>query len=144
MALGSAPCIEAFLEKIEPAARDNLFRELLAIDVELRLEHGEQPRAQEYRERFPDRAAAIDRTFQKRWAGRTPTNRGEGRDSGGNGVPSTDETGNEQVLPERLGRYIPTAILGGGGFGTVYLARDEELNRQVAIKVPKTEAMASR
>ncbi len=36
----------------------------------------------------------------------------------------------------RLGRYRIRSILGQGGFGAVYLAHDDELDREVAIKVP--------
>ena len=39
-------------------------------------------------------------------------------------------------IPSRIGRYQILRELGHGGFGVVYLARDEQLLRQVAIKVP--------
>lgn len=39
-------------------------------------------------------------------------------------------------VPPTVGRYLIESVLGRGGFGVVYLARDDQLSRRVAIKVP--------
>ncbi len=43
------------------------------------------------------------------------------------------------VLPQFIGRFRIERILGQGGFGVVYLGLDEQLQRKVAIKVPRPQ-----
>jgi len=47
------------------------------------------------------------------------------------------------VLPTRIGRYEVRARLGAGAFGTVYRAFDPNLEREVALKVLRTETLDS-
>ncbi len=44
--------------------------------------------------------------------------------------------------PTKIGRYTILGILGKGGFGRVYLAHDDDLNRPVAIKVPRPDRVS--
>ena len=41
-----------------------------------------------------------------------------------------------QDPPRKIGRFAIEKELGRGGFGVVYLATDEQLQRKVALKVP--------
>lgn len=54
----------------------------------------------------------------------------------------------EPPIPESIGRYRVSGVIGKGGFGTVFCATDDSLLRDVAIKVPrrfpKTGADSSR
>ena len=51
-------------------------------------------------------------------------------------------TGDEEPEPTTIGRYRVEGVLGEGAFGRVYLASDLDLERSVAIKVPRRNCIA--
>ncbi|HEV3444521.1 MAG TPA: SUMF1/EgtB/PvdO family nonheme iron enzyme [Gemmataceae bacterium] len=57
--------------------------------------------------------------------------------------PAAPGGADEIPVPLRLGRYRIAARLGTGGFGVVYRGYDEELRREVAIKVRHPDRTAS-
>jgi WD40 repeat protein/tRNA A-37 threonylcarbamoyl transferase component Bud32 len=48
----------------------------------------------------------------------------------------------EHGAPQKLGRFELLEVVGRGAFGTVYKARDPELDRTVAVKVPRAGNLA--
>ena len=60
----------------------------------------------------------------------------------GSQAPSENSSDSLDGDPPKVGRYRIIRRLGQGGFGTVYLAHDDELDRRVAIKVPNADRIA--
>jgi serine/threonine-protein kinase len=58
---GQTPQLESFLERAPPAARKELFQQLLALEVEYRRDLGQAPSVDEYVARFPEFADLIRR-----------------------------------------------------------------------------------
>ncbi|MBI2479918.1 MAG: protein kinase, partial [Planctomycetia bacterium] len=47
------------------------------------------------------------------------------------------------AMPRRIGRFEIEGFLGSGGFAIVYKARDQLLDRMVAVKIPRPHTLAS-
>ena len=52
-----------------------------------------------------------------------------------------EETIDEDATPQSLGRFVLKSCIGKGAFGVVWRAEDTELQRTVAIKIPRKERL---
>ena len=160
--------IDAYVYGFEHSHLDRLVRGLMASEFALCRENGENPSREQYLARYPEWPEAVDAIFKSaerasvytraladrpvdaRRSGCTTEIEPIGSITVGRADITTDfQSGPpapgavEEPLPERFGRYAVTGVLGKGGFGTVYLAWDEELGRKVAIKVPRPGLLGS-
>jgi serine/threonine protein kinase/formylglycine-generating enzyme required for sulfatase activity len=139
------PQIEDFLTRATLAARETLLTELLQVEWWWRRQRGEVPIAAEYASRFPEQASRIEELL----AGKVDRSHRQSRLAIDPSVgpivptafvpqpgPSSTVTFITSTGVQQKGRYRLDRILGEGAFGRVYLGFDEELHRQVAIKVP--------
>ena len=63
LARGASPRIESFLDVVDGPDRSILLFELLALELELRSESGDEPTADDYRDRFPDDLDFVEDAF---------------------------------------------------------------------------------
>jgi eukaryotic-like serine/threonine-protein kinase len=126
--VGQRPRLEDYLGGLPAAERGDGLRELLPIEFLHRRQAGEPFAPTDYAERFPDHAELVWSLFQTLDTAVSQ--------------PAPEPPPRRESLPDRLGRYRVTAKLGRGSFGVVYRGYDDELRRDVAIKVPHAELIA--
>jgi eukaryotic-like serine/threonine-protein kinase len=92
-------------------------RELILVELQYRRWCGDSVALHEYQHRFPHHSEMLGALFQSEVAQMA--------------------SHSSEIIPahSRLGRYRITGRIGSGSFGVVYQGHDEELQRDVAIKV---------
>jgi serine/threonine protein kinase/formylglycine-generating enzyme required for sulfatase activity len=136
---GQQPRIEDFLVELPEAEPTVFLRELLELEWDYRRQHAEPFAAAEYRQRFPAHATLIDAWFAEAKAVHSSEAAVAHRlaDTG----PEASDAGKTDP-PDHLGRHRLVDTLGQGAFGVVYKGYDEDLQRDVAIKVPHRHLVA--
>jgi serine/threonine protein kinase len=119
---GERPRIEDVLAQLPADSQAVAFRELLAIELDVRRQIDEEVNADEYRQRFPDRAPMIDEviaSLSRDVAETSPLS------SGTDTMPSSATTST---------RYEQLKFFRRGGLGALYRATDESLHRETVVK----------
>src|SRR5262249_10897697 len=137
---GEAARVEAYLGRYEQLADDRA-GVLRLIEAEYRLRRRREPGLgpDEYLRRFPH----FDQDLVP-LLGEPPGQKGGGGrgDEGPAGCPEPSCVPPPPSFPgesPRLGQFELLEVVGQGAFGTVYRARDVELGRIVAVKVPRLD-----
>src|SRR5271165_4237766 len=124
------PRIEDFLPQADQPQRAALFRELLALELELHPDRGERLDPCEYRARFPGHTAAIEAVFGLKPAASS--------DAAATSTVVLAESPLTDVTGSHIGPYKRLRKIGEGGMGVVYMAEQETpIRRQVALKIIK-------
>jgi serine/threonine-protein kinase len=120
---GENPDLRHYLARVDESQQRRLLVELLQTEFELRPAEDGAARIEGYAREFPDVAAEIRAL------------------SAGSSIHDTirynDDTKRPPAAPRKFARFDLQRLLGAGAMGEVWLAYDPQLERHVAVKIPR-------
>ncbi|MGI9442446.1 MAG: protein kinase domain-containing protein [Rubripirellula sp.] len=144
------PDFSSFTDLIDTALREVLLHMLLEIDVELRTKANHTIKAADYVDVDETAPLFVRELLENKTTSEAPVLRKDIPEKIGYSPtrtinPEFDETHRTHVVEtdiktlKHIGRYRLESILGKGSYGVVYKAYDGQLERHVAIKVPRVK-----
>ena len=139
---GTPPRIEDNLSRVTETGRASLLRQLILAELNFRRDSAPPPNEAEYRQRFADYEEVVVDAFQTHRSDPSTTC-DRFADQIEAVVDGSSQSAENAEVPQQFGRYVVRSHLGRGAFGDIYLAHDPEIDRLVALKVPRAERFAS-
>jgi serine/threonine-protein kinase len=141
---GEVPSIADYLGSRGPGGDEDHFRELLALELELRREAGDNPTREEYLRRFPGVESVVDAIFRESDPTIFPPSETPGNARLATTPRFTDPGDRTEPDPQaKIGDYELIDEIARGGMGVVYRARHTGLKRLVALKMILSGQMAT-
>jgi serine/threonine protein kinase len=164
---GLAKPMEQYLPTGEPMLRHAVLVELVKVDIELRWKRGDEVSLNEYCRKLPElgkpdslppdlvyeayrvacqhgKAASIADFCKDYEAQQTAVRSLARREAGSTAAVHIAHTKNRYSEGERVEDFQLLALLGQGAFAKVFLARQESLGRQVALKISANQGAEAR
>jgi eukaryotic-like serine/threonine-protein kinase len=153
---GGRPCIASEMNAVPESCRMILLLELIKRELELRVQTGERPTAEEYGPRFPDQVPAIVEILHamcpakqglSSWPddNREPAEQHPGPSNADASMTDlepgqlVDPSQLDQAIGRQPGDYLILDRIGSGGLGVVYRALQRSASRFVALKLIKAD-----
>jgi eukaryotic-like serine/threonine-protein kinase len=107
--------------------------DVIGAEFDFRQENEPRLQSDEFYQRFPELRAELQGRLRQ-----SPRSCDE-ETADPNDTKLSDGDSSTPEVSQQIGRYRIEKVLGEGGFGRVYLALDDQLNRPVAVKIPRRE-----
>lgn len=141
------PMVEDYLGEQPEHRKPALIRELVSLEMEYRSAGGDTLLLNEFRNRFPDTDSGVFINLLQESVSDVTASKGRASSFSGQTSPTENSDASFSAaavdehpqVPKQIGQYEIVGVLGTGGMGTVYQGLHREMQREVAVKVMRSD-----